>query len=713
MSEEITVKKTTSFLSENNVMLLLTFVFALFYYLFSQFSEGFYQHDEVAHFVNMRGFWQDPYSVLGNWAKPGYKLIYAIPALFGEQVVLLMNCVFAAFTAFFSYKIARIHSEKFGYLAFFLLALQPMWMQLAFRNYSEVITAFLVVVTLYAHYKERFVLAALLLSYTVLIRQEFYVFVGFYGLYLLLKKRFIPMLLLVVFPLLINFWGYSSTGDIFYLINSTLDMGAAISDAYPRQGFGHYWLMSEVIFGAISLVLAMAYIGLKVIRWKSSKKQWFLIVPALLFILVHSVFNYQAHPIGPATGGNLRYLIIISPLIAIMGALAFEEVYTLPKKTKLIIVLLPIIILIGTFMTYDHNNIKFSEARNYVPVMIALLSAVLLFLPLKKIKPVVFAFVLTVVSVVALKAEVKSFQLSEEDKAMQYFVDWYTLETQKDDGKIKAAAPIYVNHTLFYYYQGKTAYDFTPKGRIIRQESIDTSKVGDVVIWESHYSYRPKKKATSLPVNYFLARPNEYAEVYSQRTKSNKFLIKVFEKVSEADSNFNKGMALIQKNDYVKALPYFDKALVKSQNFATYLYAGMCYQNTKSHEKALDYYNKSLELNTNNHLAYLNRAGLLSALGKYDEAFADINEALKLDTKTANSYLIRGSIYLNKNQLEPAIADFVEGIRLAPKNANAYYYLGLAQMRANKKDAGCKNLQRSAQLGNSQAVGLVQQYCGK
>ncbi len=155
-SQEKIIEKSRiiQFWEANRIPLILSICLAIFYFIFSKFSEGFYQHDEAAHFVNMRSFWYDPFSVLGNWAKPGYKLIYAIPALFGEQVVIFVNCLFSAFTSFFVYKILKQIKSEFALLGFFLLAIQPFWIQLSFRNYSEIITAFLLTLAIYLHYKK-------------------------------------------------------------------------------------------------------------------------------------------------------------------------------------------------------------------------------------------------------------------------------------------------------------------------------------------------------------------------------------------------------------------------------------------------------------------------------------------------------------------------------------------------------------------------------
>lgn len=80
---------------------------ALSYFVFSFFSEGFYQHDEAAHYVNMLRIWHNPEMMMGNWAKPGFKLIYAPFSLLGLHAVKLLNCVLAASTCYFSFKVMQ------------------------------------------------------------------------------------------------------------------------------------------------------------------------------------------------------------------------------------------------------------------------------------------------------------------------------------------------------------------------------------------------------------------------------------------------------------------------------------------------------------------------------------------------------------------------------------------------------------------------------
>ena len=109
---------------------------AAIYYLYSGRSEGFYQHDEAAHFLNMLDFWRQPSLILDNWAKPGYKIIFVLPALLGHRAAIMLQCVIAASACYLSARLADILGSPRPALSFLLLAFQPLWLQLSFCSYS-------------------------------------------------------------------------------------------------------------------------------------------------------------------------------------------------------------------------------------------------------------------------------------------------------------------------------------------------------------------------------------------------------------------------------------------------------------------------------------------------------------------------------------------------------------------------------------------------
>ncbi|MCX6164753.1 MAG: hypothetical protein NTU73_07850 [Ignavibacteriae bacterium] len=123
-------------------------VLAVIYYISSRYSQGFYQDDEISQYLNMLQFWRDPSVILGNNPKPGYKIFMVIPALFGYDVVLFVNSLFASLAVYFTYKLLKIYNVNYAFFGALLLATQPLFFDLSFRSYSEIFTALVIVIFL-------------------------------------------------------------------------------------------------------------------------------------------------------------------------------------------------------------------------------------------------------------------------------------------------------------------------------------------------------------------------------------------------------------------------------------------------------------------------------------------------------------------------------------------------------------------------------------
>jgi len=489
------------------------------YFVYSFFSDGFYQHDEAAHFLSMRRFWYDPNSILSNWAKPGFKLIYALPALLGHQAVIFFNAVLSGLTVYLTYKVAEELELNMPVLSILLLALQPFFVQLAFRNYSEIISALLLTLSVLLHLRQRFLLTALVLSYLTLIRQEFYIFITLYGIYMLFKKQWIPFIMLGIGPVIYNAWGWISTGDMLYIFNSVLSTGERYSSAYPRQGFNHYFLMSIVIFGP-AVVLGLVYtIGL----WMRKKVQllWTVAIPFGLFFLMHAIFNLQIIEIGSATGGNLRYMIVVAPLAAILANQGFEYAEYLKKDSLLKILIGVFVLCVGIFMTYEHNNITFTGQRDWIPLVMILLFTGLLWFTMKS---KVLSLALALLLALNLALQVEPIQRSAEDAMVSRVADWM----RKTNALQR---PILSNHTLLNYFLDRTKQEYPVSNQSITKNTVENAPNGTLIIWDSHYSYRPKLREGSLPYTFFTEREQSFKTVEQFLTKERRFGILVFEKI--------------------------------------------------------------------------------------------------------------------------------------------------------------------------------------
>lgn len=499
---------------------LLTLCTGLFYAYYSTRSDGFYQQDEAGHFISMLDFWHQPSSILSNWAKPGYKLIYVLPALLGKNVVMLLNCFFAAMSGWLAYKIAEKLGSRKPLLAMILLVTQPLWLALSFRNYSEIPSAFLLTLAVYLQLLDKRWLAALVASYICTIRQEFIPILGLYGLYALYRKDWLVVVMLTVFPLLQNLWGGLLYNDPLYLLHQVLGTSEGIQDAYPRQGFDHYWRTSVVIFGAGAVTLLVAYIGTQVLQRK--QPVYLLLAPVLLYMLVNSIFNWQAVHFGPSTGGNLRYMLFVAPLVAVLGTLAVDEYEQMPDRWRIAYFLVPLAIVVALYLNHKHNYVLLQEESDPKPLMGVMLAAVVLLLPMSAmVKTSVFGVVL----LFNVYINSSPMKMSDEDRTCRDVANWYKQNQAQFKDKL-----LYVNHVMFFYFLEKTRADLNPEPKTITNEAdMQAAPKGSFVFWDSHYGFRPNLKR-GVNIDYFLNKPTEYTPLQQFITPQQNFGFIILEK---------------------------------------------------------------------------------------------------------------------------------------------------------------------------------------
>ncbi|GBU28983.1 hypothetical protein R84B8_02545 [Treponema sp. R8-4-B8] len=128
-------------------------------------------------------------------------------------------------------------------------------------------------------------------------------------------------------------------------------------------------------------------------------------------------------------------------------------------------------------------------------------------------------------------------------------------------------------------------------------------------------------------------------------------------------------------------------------------------------DEAIIAFNKAIELNPKNAIAYGGRGEAFRGKKQYDKAINDFNKAIELNPKNAFAYRCRGEALRCKNQYDKAINDFTKAIELNPKNAFAYRGRGVAyRLKGNNKQA-VSDLEKSLKLepGNNFAKEQLKQ----
>jgi len=156
---------------------------------------------------------------------------------------------------------------------------------------------------------------------------------------------------------------------------------------------------------------------------------------------------------------------------------------------------------------------------------------------------------------------------------------------------------------------------------------------------------------------------------------------------------FDQGSALSDQKRYIEAAAMFEKAvpLAKDKNVPIVLarlaesYGKAAGQETtpearkQDQEKALDYYQKALQINANDAALHNNLGSLYADMGKADDAGAEFQKAAALDPPRAGTYYYNmGVIMVNKGKMDEAATALKKCTDLDATNANAWYWYGMA-----------------------------------
>jgi tetratricopeptide (TPR) repeat protein len=147
---------------------------------------------------------------------------------------------------------------------------------------------------------------------------------------------------------------------------------------------------------------------------------------------------------------------------------------------------------------------------------------------------------------------------------------------------------------------------------------------------------------------------------------------------------FDQGNTLYGQGQYKDAAAAFEQALAlaKEKNIPVVLARlADAYAKGKENNKAVETYQKALQLTPDDAALHNNLGSVYASTGKLTEAQAEFEKAASLDPANAGRYYFNvGAIMYNSGKMDEALAAFQKVISLDPKNADAYYLKGQALM---------------------------------
>lgn len=144
------------------------------------------------------------------------------------------------------------------------------------------------------------------------------------------------------------------------------------------------------------------------------------------------------------------------------------------------------------------------------------------------------------------------------------------------------------------------------------------------------------------------------------------------------------GIAKVQVSQerYDLAVKAMDEAIkLRPGDAALYWWRGNVYRDSGQYTKAIQDYDKILEMTSLLEEVRAERCLALALMGKPQEGLGDCDRAVEKVPQSTFVLLNRGIVYLRLNRLDDAIADFEHILKVDPDEPGALYARGIARRR--------------------------------
>ncbi len=312
--------------------LLLIFISVLVFY-----SDGSYQGgDTFQHYLIAKYALKHPHLLLDHWGKPIFTLLYAIPASLGYASAKIFTCAIGVVGAYITFLCAREFKQKHSISMIVMVLFAPMYFIHLNTVMTEILFSTWLISGIYLLLKNKWMAAAVLMSFLPFVRTEGFVLLPFLSIWFLLHKRWLPFFMLASGTLLYSLIGLVFHYHQFFWIFSQNPY--AIVSPYGSGQWHHFVTSNKVIWGLPIFVMMCFGLGVllfKSIRIKQSElvKHYLIliVVPFLVFIIFHSV----AWATGAlASNGETRVLVCTMPLACIMAGYGLNALIAFMEQNK-------------------------------------------------------------------------------------------------------------------------------------------------------------------------------------------------------------------------------------------------------------------------------------------------------------------------------------------------------------------------------------------
>jgi tetratricopeptide (TPR) repeat protein len=172
--------------------------------------------------------------------------------------------------------------------------------------------------------------------------------------------------------------------------------------------------------------------------------------------------------------------------------------------------------------------------------------------------------------------------------------------------------------------------------------------------------------------------------------------------------HFNSGVTFYNQKNFSKAIQAYQKVIELDPTYVeAYNNLGIIYQMIGDVDRASAAYQKSTEINPKYEKGYNNLGILLLLRGRYEEASEAFQKALAINANNIESHIYLGILFKKKGQWQEAIESYQRALAIDPLHGETHYNIALLYEQLEKFELAVGHYQQFIQLSSKSHPELV------
>jgi Flp pilus assembly protein TadD len=177
---------------------------------------------------------------------------------------------------------------------------------------------------------------------------------------------------------------------------------------------------------------------------------------------------------------------------------------------------------------------------------------------------------------------------------------------------------------------------------------------------------------------------------------------------SDVLNYFNSGVTFYNQKEYLKAIQAYQKVIELDPAYVeAYNNLGIIYQMMGDVDRAFGAYQKATEINPKYEKGYNNLGILLLLKGRYEEALEAFQKALAINPNNIESHINLGILFMKKGQSDEAIESYQKALAIDPLHRETHYNIALLYEQLENFELAIGHYQQFIQLSSKSNSELV------